>query len=211
MKKILIISIFIIAAFANCKKKENTISQVVTVSYPTVTLTGGQFYSIPVGGNLPQISATAYDSFYHENETVSIDQGGLDNNTPGLYIVNAVAKNKYGFKGSASVYIAVTDIDSSINLAGAYVRTSNSVPVTIDRLARGLYVISDAGGIGTDMPAYFVQVDDTSLVVPQQNDPTYGAFYCSDAKVNMAPGDTTISWVVQSPYFLDNVRTFQKQ
>ena len=108
MKKIVIVFVLAVIATVGCKKKDNTVSMVVTASTPIVTITGPQYFSIPVGGSLPTIAATAYDTFYRQTLPVVIDQGGLDNTTPGLYSVTASAKNKYGYIGSASVYVAVT-------------------------------------------------------------------------------------------------------
>ena len=219
MKKLLIIPILAVMAFTACKKKENTVSQLVTYSTPTISFAGGQiYYSITVGGSLPSISATAYDSFYHEVDNVVMDQSGLDNNTPGLYIVNATAQNKYGMVGSASVYVAVTNIDPLINLTGTYQRTSNGVLVHVTKLANGLYQTDNVGGVDPSVPtnapfvfpAVFVQLDDTTIILPSQIT-AQGTLFGTNAGIVMAPADTAYHYVVNNAAFGTSTRTFVKQ
>src|ERR1035438_9038175 len=95
MRKILMLSVFVAIAYVGCKKKEMTVSTVVQVSYPTITLTGSQYASIPVGGVFTPPVATAYDSYYHKPFTVVKDLGTLDVSIPGLYTVVYSAKNDY--------------------------------------------------------------------------------------------------------------------
>ena len=198
-----------------CKKKVNSVSTEVTVSYPTISFAGGNVYfSIPVGGGLPAISATAYDSFYKEVDNVVLDQSTLDNTTPGLYIVSATAQNKYGFTGTANVYVAVTNINSAINLAGTYARIDNSSNylVTVSKLANGLYMSSNMTGNPAAVdPGVFVQTDDTTIIVPSQVTPG-GTLYGTNAKVSMAVADTTYRYILgPSSNFSQSTRIFQKQ
>lgn len=214
MKKYLVIPFLAVMAFTACRKKDNTASTLVTYSTPTIVVSGAQYYSIPVGGSLPSIVASAYDSFYKESYPVVIDQSTLDNTTPGLYIVSISAKNKYGMVGKSGVYIAVTNINPLINLAGDYFRLSNLQTVTVTKLANGLYQTDNIGGVvppsSAILPAYFVQTDDTSIVVPLQSS-SLGDIYGSSASVHMAVGDTSYQYVVKNPSFGTAVRIFQKQ
>lgn len=211
MRKLFLI-LFITAFAFSCRKRTGDVSQVVTASYPAITVSGEQFYSIHVGDALPDISATAYDSVLGETDAVSVDASTLDNTTPGLYVVTAKSTNKYGFVGTKNVYVAVTDISDEIDLSGTYERTSNHAEVHIDKLARGLYMTDDIGGAPTlQVPALFVQIDETNLSLPPQPTEQVGEIYATDATVDMSPGDTTISWKVQNPFFGSSLRTFKKQ
>lgn len=214
MKKYLVIPFLAVMAFTACRKKENTVSTLVTYSTPTIVVTGQQYYSIPVGGSLPTISASSYDSFYKESYPVVIDQSTLDNTTPGLYIVSISAKNKYGMVGTKGVYIAVTNIDPAINLAGDYFRVSNLQTVSVTKLATGLYQTDNIGGVvppsAAVLPAFFVQTDDTTIVVPTQAS-SLGDIYADNASVHMAVGDTSYQYVVRNPSFGTATRVFQKQ
>ncbi len=213
MKKYLIIPFLAVMAFTACRKKENTVSTLVTYSTPTIVVTGAQYYSIPVGGALPAIAATAYDSFYKESYPVVIDQSTLDNTAPGLYIVNMTSKNKYGMVGTYGVYIAVTNINPAINLAGDYFRVSNLQTVSVTKLANGLYQTDNIGGVippsAAIVPAFFVQTDDSTIVVPVQSS-SLGDIYGINAKVHMAVGDTSYQYVVKNPSFGTATRVFQK-
>jgi len=216
MKKIFIFSALVFLAVTGCRKQPNSVSTEVSVSYPTISFAGGNIYfSIPVGGALPNVSATAYDSFYQERDSVLIDKSSLDNTTPGLYIVTASSKNKYGMTAYASIYVAVTNIPSVINLGGRYARTSNNDTVHVTKLATGLYVTDNVGGVLASnpafiLPAYFVQVDDTTIILPNQQT-AQGAIFGTMAACNMSPLDTTYQYVVNpNPPFGSSLRVFLK-
>lgn len=230
MKKLLIAASFATLLFAACKKDDDeVVSQTVTVSRATISFSGGQFYSINTGGTLPTINATAYDSTLRESYPVEIvGTDALDNTTPGLYIVNATTKNKFGFVTNASVYVAVTDLpESARSIAGNYKRVdvaTGDVSV-VTRLARGLYQLDNiAGAIRASrpdllFPVLFVQVNDTSLIVPPQAT-AVGTVAVRDefARANRAiirslPGDTSYKYAITSPssVFGNAVRTFKKQ
>jgi hypothetical protein len=217
MRNIIIAVALVVIVFASCKKNQNTVSTEVTYSVPTIQFAGGNiFFSIPVNGALPVVSATAYDSFYQEHDSVIVDQSTLDNTTPGLYIVTASAKNRYGMIAYASVYVAVTNIPSAINLAGGYTRVSNGDSVLVMRLANGLYETNNVGGVlysaanaGFIIPAFFVQTDDTTIILPSQTTPL-GALYGSMAACNLSPADTTFQYVVNNSSFGTSLRIFLK-
>lgn len=167
MKKILILLSFSIAIYS-CKKKDDNVSQVVVASYPTITLTGDQFYSIKTGGAIPTVSATAYDSVIRESYTPSLDASGIDNTVPGLYVVDVTATNKYGFIGRRTVFIAVTDVDEAMDLSGVYIRSGNKANVT--KIKNGLYRTDNVGGAAapSNTVAYFAQLNDTTIDLPVQ-------------------------------------------
>ena len=216
MKKLLVIPFLAVMLFTACKKKDGTVSQLVTYSTPTVTITGAQYYSIPVNGALPTISATAYDSFYKTAYPVVIDKSTLDNTTPGLYVVYATAKNKYGMVGSVGVYVAVTDISSAIHLEGAYKRVSNGIDVNLTRRANGLYETDNSGGVNPATSAayvintLFVQVDDTTMSFPTQMT-TQGAVYGTNTRIDMIPADTTYRYSLNNSAYSTTQRVFLKQ
>ncbi len=216
MKKILLLSVAAAIAIAGCKKKEGTISQAVTVSYPVVTITSPQYISIPVGGLLPNagtISATAYDTFYKKAITPVIDDSKLNNLVPGLYIATVSARNENGFVGYNYVYVAVTGIPDTINLAGRYLRPANGDTVAITKLARGLYRTNNVGGELTTslaIPGYFVQTTSTDLDMPMQNSPK-GYFAGTSGVIRMLPADTTIQYVITgNTNFNSATRVFRK-
>ena len=213
MKKYLVIPFLAVMAFTACKKSENTVSTLNTYSTPTITVSGSQYYSIGIGGALPSITASSYDSFYQESYPVVIDQSTLDNTTPGLYVVNITAKNKYGMKGSKGIYVAVTNIPATVNMAGNYLRLSNLQAVTVTKHANGLYEIDNVGGVlppsTAIVPALFVQVDDSTMSFPLQST-SAGDIYGSGATINMA--DSTFRYkIIGGPFNPNAVRVFQKQ
>lgn len=178
MKRIFILSALAIMAFASCKKKLTTVSTLVTVSYPKITITSPKFYSVPVGGVLPDansVVATAYDSFYHEAISVVVDASTVSSLTAGLYTIKVSAKNQYGYKSYENVYIAVTDVADTVDIGGLYYRNMDTMrPALVTKVARGLYRTTNLGGVDTGtqktsiFPAYFVMVDNTTVDLGNQ-------------------------------------------
>lgn len=216
MKKLLVIPFLAAIFFASCKRNPDTVSTLATYSVPTITVSGDQFYSIPVGGSLPSISATAYDSFYKESYPVVVDASTLDNTTPGLYVVTMKSTNKYGMIGTKSVYVAVTDVSAAVDLSGVYARTSNGVTVNVTKVATGLYRTDNVGGVASSSPgaitaAYFVQTSDTSIDLPLQ-ETSLGTLYGVSTGLTLAPGDTSYQYAINgNSTFGTAVRVFVKQ
>lgn len=212
MRKLIILSVFAAIAIASCKKKESQISRIVTVSAPTITFTGSQYVSIPVGGTVPTVSATAYDSVLHESDPVT-DTGAVDANTPGLYIQTAVAKNSNGYTSTSAVYIAVTNEPASLDISGTYARTSNGQTVTVTKLATGLFMTDNFGGVvppsSAIIPAVFAILNDTTMVVPLQPS-NEGPIEGTNITLSL-PAPTSYSYVVVNAAFGTAVRTFVKQ
>jgi len=213
MKKIIILSLAAVIAVAGCKKQHTTISNVVTASYPKVTITGSPYVSIPVGGTFNPPSATAYDSFYRETLSVVKNLGSLDNTTPGLYVIQYTAKNTYGFVGSSYVYVAVTNVSDTIDLSGLYYRGAN--PAWITKLGKGLFITSNVGGddsitqASSVIPAVFALTTDSTLDFGSQ--PTSaGTLTASQGQFTYSPphGDTTISYAISLSGFGTQVRSF---
>lgn len=214
MKKILAISAFAALAMASCKKKETTISELRQYSKPTIVLNEGRYYSIPVGGILPAIKATAYDSFYHEDATVLLDQSKLDNTVPGIYTVIVTAKNTLGMAATDTLWVAVTNISSTIDLSGKYLRIETDDTMMLTKLANGFYRTSDAAGNGPAdtthvIPAMFVQTATDALVMPVQNS-KFGTFYGTTGFINMDVSDTTYEYTLRNNAFAAVQRVFHK-
>ena len=225
MRKIFLISVLAVLAVTGCKKKHTDISQLVSVSYPTVKITSGQYFSFPVnGGPLPSantIKATAYDSFYRESLPVVVDATSLTSIAPGLYTATVSAKNKYGYIGYAYVYVAITNVKDSMDISGNYLRSLGAPvstrPAKVKKVARGLYTTSNLGGVDINtqsssiLNAVFAVTSDTTIDFGMQNTPM-GAFSTTGNMLSLAPGDTTLQYAIQNnSNFSTTLRTFVKQ
>ena len=222
MKKIIVLSVFAGLIFAGCKKNDAVPSTgSFTVSYPTITVSGNPYYSIAVGGSLPNITATAYDSFYRESTSVIVDQSTLDANTPGLYAVTISSKNKYGMTAYSTVYVGVTNISASLDLTGTYIRTvapANPNRVAhISKVANGMFLTDNGGGVdvtdattGPLVSAVFMVTDPTTIDFGTQLT-SAGSWSAGNEALSLAVGDTTIAYSVVNSNFGTQVRTFVKQ
>jgi len=218
MRKILVLSVVAALAVAGCKKKLNTVSTVVTASYPTITIVGAPYISIPVGGAYTLPAATAYDSFYKERPLVVKNLGTLDNTTPGLYTVTYSARNSNGFEGTASVYVAVTNVSDTFDLSGWYLRSADPNRVAfITKLARGLFMTSNVGGADTGDISTGPRVS-AIFVVPSLTTVDFGSQLTSNGTLTaaseslmLAVGDTEIAYSINLNGFGTQIRTFVKQ
>lgn len=216
MKKIIIACLaFSFLAYAGCRKRdtEEGVSMVVGASYPVITFTGSKFVSIPIGGTVPSIAASAYDSVLKESTVVAQGPSTVDVNTPGLYFQEFVTKNSNGYRATAVAYVAVTNVPESANLAGLYKRAGNNAEVHLTEVANGLYETDNLFGSppgGTFATAYFVHVNDTTIAMPDQ--PTSaGTLKTQDASLSMTPTDTSYSYKIFGITSNNVLRTFVKQ
>ena len=205
MKKILLFSALIAIGFAACKKTPSNPSQIVDVSFPTVTPVN-IYFSIPVGGTLPTGSqiATAYDSVYankipgHSYSgvlSIVVSDTNIHTSVPGLYQATALATSYYGYITTIYYYVAVTNISGTFpNLAGTYMlagsssldTTNATVTPLSSSVANGFYQISNF--FGND--AYASTGDDSTAVFALITDSTI-AFAGAGASVNYV---TTGAW-----------------
>jgi len=215
MKKLLIVSAIAAVAFGACKKKEGSVSTVHSYATPTIIMITGDYYSMPVGGMVPEMKATAYDSFYHEVCTVVYDQSKLDVTTPGVYPVIATAKNQYGMATSRTLHVAVTNESATVNLAGTYVRSATDDTIMVTLLANGLYSTNDVAANGAFdtttavASAYFIQTTDVAIEVPSQAT-VLGTIYSTGGTVTMTPTDTTFEYVLHNVSLSPVTRVFKK-
>ncbi len=177
-----------------CKKKDNDVSTVQKVSFPSISGYGNTYqgtslvsyyigvdvtaqvvyFSYPMGKapalNISDI--TAYDSVTGTVPVIVEQNGNLNPNQPGLYIYQFSAKSKYGFASRVMYVIGVTDIDTSTDLSDTYtgVRGTDTVNATIQKMANGIYLTLDAAITGPlrAAAAYFVQTDNTHIIFPAQ-------------------------------------------
>jgi hypothetical protein len=211
MKKIIIV-LFALSflAYTGCRKRdtEEGVSKVVKASYPVITFTGSKFVSIPVGGTVPSIAATAYDSLLNEAATVAQGPSTVDVNTPGLYTQEFIAKNSNGYRTSGVAYVAVTNIAESEDLSGAYKCVGRNGIANVTELANGLYRSDNVGGNPTGpVTVYFVQLEHAVVKFPTQPT-TAGTMGFTDVSVD--PG-VSYQYKVVNPGYGTGLRVFEKQ
>jgi hypothetical protein len=211
MKKIIIaLFAFSFLAYAGCRKRdtEENVSTVYEATYPTITFTGSKFVSIPVGGTVPSIAATGYDSVLNESTVVTQGPSTVDVNTPGLYFQEFVTKNSRGYRVTAAAYVAVTDIAESEDLSGDYKCVGRNGIAHVTELANGLYESDNVGGNPTGpVTVYFVQLAPDKIEFPTQ--PT-AAGEMSFEDVDFTPG-VSYQYRVINPGYGTGLRVFEKQ
>lgn len=222
MKRILIaiLAITPVLYFSACKKKYTTDSvteKIVEPHYPTITLSGPQFISVPVGsGTYTDAGATGLDDNTGITTALTPEPYSVDLGTPGFYTVIYKFRNTDGYFSDMTRFILVSDVADSLDYSGTYVRTTGT-PTHITKVDKALYKTDNVGGVGANgvpNPAfiddvYFGQIDDTTLVFPEQ--PTvFGNLYCDNSFIYPSSSDTTIKYIVRNPTFGTATRTFIK-
>src|SRR5436853_5988997 len=124
MKNIKFLLVALVAFISSCKDVENQYpSKVADVTYPGITLKGDSAVSIAVGGTYTDAGATLTDDITGATSDLTAeDPAVVDVNTPGLYMVTYRAANANGFETVKQRPVAVTNIDPSADLSGAYER-----------------------------------------------------------------------------------------
>lgn len=199
-------------AFASCSEEPAAVSETVKVDYPVITLIGAKYVSIPVGGSFTDSGAKSYDAFTGQTTNV-VTTDTVNNNAPGMYPVIYEAKNKYGFSSQAVRWVAVTNVPTSEDIGGNYKRT-NGCPVTITKVANGIYKCDNMGGV-PGIPEYlwdnyFVQMNDSTIDYPEQPGP-FGPVSSKSEKLIKSGSDVTLKWIVIGAGFGTAVRTFNRQ
>lgn len=208
-KTILFLSFCALLVNEGCKKRDpEDISTTYDATYPTITFTGSKFVSIPVGGTVPAIAATAYDSILNESTTVIQGPSTVDVTKPGLYFQEFASKNSRGFRATDIAYVAVTDIAESEDQSGDYKCVGRNGIATVTELANGLYRSDNVGGNPAGpVTVYFVQLTDTTLKFPTQ--PT-AAGTMGFTNVSFTPG-VSYEYKVVNPGYGTGLRVFEKQ
>jgi hypothetical protein len=211
-------AVFILGLLAiiSCKKiTTDKVSKVVKVSYPMITLKGDSVVSIPVGGSYSDPGAVLTDDITGSKSDITATTSDLNTKEPGLYFMVYTATNSNGFQTTVERPIAVTSVPASWDLSGTYARTSNGAESHVSKVAPGLYYVDNVGGVlppsDAILPVYMVNLDDSTIAIPEQNVPNnYGTISVEDPHL-MLGTDTSFSYVVINPGFGTAVRKFVKQ
>jgi len=196
-----------------CKKEEFP-STVKKVSYPTISIVGDPVVILHVGDTYSDQGATYYDSLYLDNGTIGTTTE-VNTSEEGFFIVTYSAKNQFGFEGSGTRLVAVTEASDSLDVSGDYARTSNGAPATVTKVGRGVFMTDNVSGAasGTQDAAYFMFTADSTMIMPTQFLPNFVATAnFVDPAYDFTASPPKYSYVIDNPsVFAPSKRTFEKQ
>ncbi|MDR3227374.1 MAG: DUF5011 domain-containing protein [Prevotellaceae bacterium] len=189
--KIIVLSIFSAVLFASCEKDSEGLSEVV--SYPQLTITGGNFIVIVQGGEAfvdPGAEAVAGDVTLPVTAT-----GSVDVTTPGLYpiIYSASVDTEIGMMtSSAERKVLVVSQPLTVDHSGNYIQSGGTRARTATKQADALgwYRFSDAWWQAAAIPVEFVDFGTSLQVIP--GNCNYGPFD-GTASYNSATHEITFS------------------
>lgn len=142
-----------VVGLASCGSDELTDSKVT--QYVTITLKGGDIYTIPVGTTYEDPGFTAIEGTNDVSSSVEKD-GTVDASKIGYYPVTYTATNADGFSSSVTRSVFVYNPEVTTDLSGAYKVQSGSYrnysgtitnfsgqDITVTQVAPGVFSISD--------------------------------------------------------------------
>jgi Domain of unknown function (DUF5011) len=213
MRKQISISWFSICAvllFMYSCKKETTakISKEVAVSFPAITLKGDELMILPVGGTFAEPGAILKDDVTGKESDLQPVSNDVNTAVPGLYVVLFKAANANGFETTVGRKVAVTSVTGTTNVAGDYIRSSNGIAMTIEKLAEGVYKITNPGGAGagTATTVFMVETEKGVYTCPDQ--PNDAGFM---TVTDIAFSATGVVWRVLNAGYGTQLRSFEKQ
>lgn len=174
--KISILALILSIVLINGCKKEDTPSKTVKVSHPTININGDPVVILHVGDTYTDPGATYYDSLYGDHGSLTTTTE-VNTSAEGFFIVTYSATNQYGFDGSGTRLVAVTNISDALDVSGDYARTSNGAPATVSKVGRGVFSTSNVSGSASSLKdaAYFMFTSDSTMVMPVQFLPNFVA------------------------------------
>lgn len=212
IKITLLIAVAALLTIAGCKK-EDTPSKTMKVSAPTITLIGDAIVTLHVGEAYVDQGATYYDSVYGDNGTLS-STTQVNTSEEGFAIVYYSVFNKYGFEGTATRLVAVTDVDDALDISGTYSRTSNGAEAVVTKLGRGVFQTDNVSGApsGIKDAAFFMFKADSTIVMPDQFLPNFAAQASFvDPVYDFTASPPNYSYSIDNPnVFSPVLRTFEK-
>jgi hypothetical protein len=220
MKKSIIFLAIIASAFVGCKKDPDTVSRVVTVSYPTITLNGDAIISQPIGtGTYVDAGATGTDDLTGATTTLSPVSNDVDLTQAGFYTVVYTTTNANGYITTATRFVLVTGVPSTDDWSGLWQRNADPTrPANLSKVGTGLYIIDNVGGVilpdqAPALAAYIGFVNDSTVEIPSQVSPTDGATVvaATEGVFYITATDTVMAWrMTAGPFATTNTRTFYK-
>jgi hypothetical protein len=198
---------FAMLTFFSCKK-ETTQEVSAVFKVPSIALKGDDVVAIPVGGTYTDAGA-AYTGEDGVVKDIQPATNTINATVPGLYFVTYKQKSSSGiYETEASRLVAVTSVNNPVNRSGTYLRTATGVNCFINKIANGVYSVTNPGGAtaGINTVVYFVETALNTFVCPAQPSDA-GDF--AVIEINFTATGST--WRVQNAGYGTGVRTFVKQ
>jgi hypothetical protein len=207
-------ALFVCLAVIGCKKDEtDNLSRIK--NYPAITLNGPSLTSINVNEAYTDPGAAA---ILDGNTITTQVIGSVDNTTPGFYTINYRGANTEGDTVQATRVVAVVDpAVNNLDQSGTFARSSNGAVSTVTKIGKGLYRVSNLGGVlppsSAIQPAYFAQLTPTEIEFPTQDAPSIGevSFAGTAAAFDASGIITRFSYAVINPGFGAANRIFVRQ
>lgn len=214
-------------SFVGCMKKDvDPISTVVTKPTITAKLNGGEYMAVALGFQFTDLGAEithpteGKKTFYADN----INQLNVDK--PGVYELKYASNYRDGqnfFFGQFVPGPAITrkvivsyGVLNPLKLAGTFKRTTNGSIMTVEKLADGVFLVTNFAGIVSTNPPPSAEYAAFQTVLQEKKPGEFEATVIGPAAAvyhltitDISITNTQIKWIV--PEFSPNVRIFNKQ
>ena len=191
-------------ALTGCKKTEtDDLSRIK--SYPSIQLIGDEVTVVNRGEVFTDPGVTANLA---GQALTPVKSGSVNTAVTGVYLLEYKGANTEGDTVSTVRSVVVTDpVVNSLDQSGTFQRSGFAVSPVTKIGTKGLYQIGNFGFTSAPnlFPAYFVQVNATTIVVPPQTIPGLGfTTFASINPVFTAGRLTTITYAINAPGIFGN-------
>ena len=180
--------------------------------YPTLTVNGDLIIALPVNGTFSDAGATAKAG---STDIPVVVSGAVNTAAAGTYSLTYVATNSDGFSVTRyrTVVVYSTDPDAAAHdLSGSYLRAATGELAIWEKIAPGVYIITNPGGAGAGENLKVAAINPSGFIftIPTQ--------HASDGSISSSSGEvytnsTPASYVMHflNPTYGTQLRSFVKQ
>jgi len=216
--KIFIVIISAMSFLCSCNKEgnfnypEGTVGISKITYFPILTMSGSDYVVVPVGGTYTEPGVTAKEGTSDLTVTTS---GTVNTAVVGVYTLTYSAVNKDGFAASTTRTVAVYSTDASAaahDLSGTYLRPATGVSNTWEKLAPGVYKVTNPGGAASGGGLIVILFNATGFTIdiPSQTSSDGNTTSSTDEVYNNTT-PATYAMKIVNPGYGPALRTFVKQ
>ncbi len=217
MKKISIVIFACFSILLSCnKEKINNTPEQVGISkvthFPILTMAGDNIMVVANGGTFTDPGVTAQVA--GQEVPVNVD-GAVNTSQDGVYAISYSAVNEDGFSATTyrtvAVYTTAPDA-AAHDLSGDYLRAQTGVIATWNKIAPGVYIVTNPGGASSGGALTIIVFNPSGYTIHAPDQRSSDGNTSSTDNETFTPGSPDkYTWVFLNPGYGTGLRTFVKQ
>ncbi len=217
MKKISLIFFVCFLLLLSCNKDKinNTADQVgisKVTHFPVLTMAGSDVMAVANGSTFTDPGVTAMAG---SDVVPVVVSGTVNTSQDGVYTISYSAVNSDGFSATTYRTVAVytTAADAAAHdLSGNYLRGATGVTSTWDKIAPGVYLITNPGGASSGGSLTIIAFNSSGYTIHAPSQRSSDGNTSGTTTETFTPGTPDkYTWVFLNPGYGTGLRTFVKQ